>query len=147
MRILLVLLMLLPAMIADAADFTHARLQIVTQAGATHDFDVELALTPDQQRQGLMFREALAGNAGMLFVLAEQRPVNMWMKNTLIPLDMLFLAADGTILAIAPMTTPLSEQTINPGVPVKAVLELQGGVTEKLSITPGDRIVHPLLGS
>ena len=125
--------------------FEPSTLTIKTAAGERHRFAVELALTTPEHAQGLMFREQLADDAGMLFVYESERPVAMWMKNTLIPLDMLFIARDGTITSIAARTTPQSLEVIPSGQPVKAVLELNGGTSERLGIQPGDQVLHPLL--
>jgi len=125
--------------------FPASELQIQTQSGLQR-FSVELALTPEQQALGLMYRSELPADAGMLFVHPEERPVHMWMKNTLIPLDMLFLAGDGTIVRIAEQTEPLSTRTISSGEPVKGVLELRGGTAHRLGIECGDRVLHPALG-
>lgn len=144
--LLLSLLMFISAPLA-AQDFDSSQLQIIKAGGGDPViFNVELALTPEEQATGLMNRESMAEDAGMLFVLAQERPIRMWMKNTLISLDMLFIAPDGTILAIAPNTTPLSEALIDPGVPVKAVLEINGGVAAEKGIQPGDKLIHVLLG-
>lgn len=119
------------------------RLAIVS-ADDRVEFDVELALTPEQRSRGLMFRTDLAEDEGMLFDFGAPRPVGMWMRNTYIPLDMLFIDADGRITRIEANAEPLSERTISSGGPVRAVLELPGGTTEKLGIEPGDRVLHPL---
>lgn len=120
------------------------RTDLVIQAtGGAHRFAVEVALTPVQRERGLMFRAELPPDGGMLFVHEEERVVHMWMKNTLIPLDMLFLAADGTIVRIAAETEPLSTRIISSGDPAKGVLELKGGTARRLGIVPGDRVVHP----
>jgi uncharacterized protein len=120
---------------------------IVEATSGRFAFDVELALTPEHQARGLMFRTELAADRGMLFDFGEQRPVSMWMRNTYIPLDMLFIESDGRIARIAARTVPLSEQTIASGVPVRAVLELRGGVTDLLGIREGDRVLHPIFGT
>ena len=124
--------------------FPHGELQIQTRNGL-HRFSVELALTPEQQALGLMYRSELPADAGMLFIHPWERPTHMWMKNTLIPLDMLFLAGDGTIVRIAEEAEPLSTRTISSGAPVKGVLELPGGTARRLGIEPGDRVLHPAL--
>lgn len=116
----------------------------IRTSGGRHRFSVELALTPEQQALGLMHRSELAADAGMLFVHPRERLVHMWMKNTLLPLDMLFLAGDGTIVRVAAETEPLSTRTISSGEPVKGVLELAGGTARRLGIAPGDRVLHPL---
>jgi len=122
--------------------FPRAALE-VRAAGGTYRFAVEVAATPLHRERGLMFRTELAPDAGMLFVHEAEREVAMWMKNTLIPLDMLFLAADGTIVRIEEDTEPLSLRTIPSGAPVKGVLELPGSTARRLGIVPGDRVVHP----
>ncbi len=133
-----------PAVAGEPGDGNFPRTEIGIQTGGgTLRFAVEVALTPAQQQRGLMFRAELAPDGGMLFLHEGERPVSMWMKNTLISLDMLFLAADGTIVRIAEKTEPLSTRTISSGGPVKGVLELRGGTSRKLGIVPGDRVVHP----
>ena len=113
---------------------------VITTAKGTHRFAVEAALTPQQQEQGLMFRKALADDGGMLFPMNPPRTASFWMKNTLIPLDMLFIRTDGTIAFIAASTTPYSRDPVSAGVPVAAVLELRGGRATELGIAPGDRV-------
>jgi uncharacterized membrane protein (UPF0127 family) len=112
-----------------------------------HKFTVEIADTPDSIREGLMFRESLAPDAGMLFDFGEVRPAAMWMKNTLIPLDMLFMDGDGEVIAIARNAVPGSLRSLGPGVPVRAVLEIPGGRAKELGINPGDKVTHPIFGS
>lgn len=112
-----------------------------------HSFTVELANDPEEVQTGLMNREELAENAGMLFDFGQPREANMWMKNTLIPLDMLFIDTDGDVLAIARDAVPGSLRRINPGFPVKAVLELAGGRAEELGIEPGDTVHHEIFGN
>jgi len=122
--------------------FEVATLEIRTRTGS-HRFTVEVARTARQHARGLMFRRRLAPDTGMLFLYRTSQPVTMWMKNTFIPLDMLFMAADGRIVRIAQRTVPHSIQTIPSGGPVSAVLEVNGGTAERLGIRTGDRIVHP----
>lgn len=107
-------------------------------------FSVELALTPQQQARGLQKRRTLPADAGMLFDFGAPRRVSMWMKDTYIPLDMLFIGADGRIAAIARDTEPLSLETISPAAPARAVLELNAGTAARLGIDVGDRIDHPI---
>ena len=107
---------------------------------------MEVARTGRQQAQGLMFRRRLAADAGMLFVYRRVAPVSMWMRNTYIPLDMLFIAADGTITHIAQRTTPHSLETISSTGQVKSVLELNAGTTARLKIRIGDKVRSPALG-
>ncbi len=125
--------------------FERSPLTIVA-AGGRHDFTVEVARSQRQQTQGLMFRRRLAPDAGMLFIYRRVQPVSMWMRNTLIPLDMLFIAADGRIAHIAQRTVPLSLETISSGGPVAAVLELNAGTVSRLAIRTGDRVETPAFG-
>lgn len=119
-------------------------LVIETASGAV-PFAVELADTPEERAQGLMFRESLPPDGGMLFVYPRDQMIGMWMKNTLIPLDMLFIGGDGHILGIAERTVPLSLRTISSESPARAVLEINGGTAERQGIRAGDRIRHPAL--
>ena len=105
-------------------------------------FTVEIADTPELRVRGLMFRQRLPEDRGMLFDLVNPRPVSMLMKNTYISLDMLFIREDGTIAYIAENTVPRSEEIIGVREPVLAVLELAGGTTRKLGIRPGDTVYH-----
>lgn len=119
------------------------RLEIVTKEGESHVFNVEVAFTPDQQRRGLMFRTELAADGGMLFDFRSAQNVSMWMKNTLIPLDMLFIDSTGTVAFIAENTTPESTAVISSTVPVRWVLEVAGGTASRLRIRAGDRVEGP----
>jgi uncharacterized membrane protein (UPF0127 family) len=110
-------------------------------------FKVELATTPSQMELGLMYRQNLPADAGMLFVYPTEQSVAFWMKNTLIPLDMLFIGADGRIRRIVERTIPLSTNPIPSGDPVRAVLEINGGAAEKLGIHAGDMVHSPSLGT
>lgn len=121
--------------------FDRTKLDIETKAGK-YSFDIELALTPEQQAQGLMYRQKLATDAGMLFLYDHEQPLLMWMANTFIPLDMLFIAADGKIVNIAERTVPHSTVTIGSGALAQAVLELNGGTSARLGIGVGDRVVY-----
>jgi len=108
--------------------------------GRRHVFTVEMARTPAQQEQGLMHRRALAPDAGMLFPFDPPRPASFWMRNTLIPLDMVFIRPDGSIARIAANTVPMSETPIAVTDPMTAVLELPGGRAAQLGIREGDRV-------
>jgi uncharacterized protein len=129
-----------------AQDFTTASLTIDTAKGVER-FTVELALDPAQQEQGLMFRRALAPDAGMLFIFHADHEAVFWMKNTLIPLDMLFIAADGRIADLHERAVPLSESYISAKVPVRAVLEVNGGTVARLGIKIGDLVHYPAFGT
>lgn len=113
---------------------------IIRNARGAHRFDVEVALTPQDQAQGLMFRKSMAPDSGMLFPMDPPRTASFWMKNTLIPLDMLFIHTDGTIAFIKANAQPYSREPVSAGVPVAAVLELRGGRAAELDIREGDRI-------
>ena len=117
-----------------------AMVQVVTSQGARHAFTVEVAKTDPHRHQGLMFRWHLDAGEGMLFVFDEAKPISMWMKNTFIPLTMLFVAEDGRIVRIVDKTVPLSEASIHSGEPVTRVLELAGGTASKLALKAGDHI-------
>jgi len=108
-----------------------------------HRFTVEVAATPGQQETGLMFRRSLAGDRGMIFPCDPPQDVAFWMKNTLIPLDMVFIRADGTIARIAANTVPESLEPVPSGEPVAAVLEIRGGRAAELGIREGDRVDCP----
>ena len=116
---------------------------VIHAAREAHRFTIELASTPDERAQGLMFRPSMPADHGMLFDFGTTQPVGFWMKNTIIALDMLFIAADGRIVEIAADTVPFSEAVISPGVPVKGVLELNAGTAQRLGIRAGDRVDHP----
>ena len=118
-------------------------LEIVTKSGV-RSFSVELAATPDQLSRGLMFRTELPEGRGMLFDFKQEQPIMMWMKNTPLSLDMIFIRSDGIIVRIAENTTPQSTQTIPSGRPARAVLEVIAGTSRKLGIVAGDRVVHPM---
>lgn len=112
----------------------------VTSGAKTRTFTVELAQTSMQQAKGLMFRTELADNAGMVFPFPEPRVASFWMKNTVIPLDIIFVRANGTIESIAENTVPYSTTPVVAGEPVVAVLELRGGLSAELGISAGDTV-------
>jgi hypothetical protein len=120
------------------------RLEIVTGDGAHHTFRVELAAKPADRERGLMYRQSIDADAGMLFDFGEEQPVSMWMKNTFIPLDMLFISNAGIVVQIAADTVPQSLDVISSGRPVRAVLEIKGGEAARQGIAPGARVLYPL---
>jgi uncharacterized membrane protein (UPF0127 family) len=124
--------------------FPRSQAEIVTAAGRRHVIAVELATSADQLAQGLMFRKVMAADAGMLFDFGRTRAISMWMKNTLIPLDMLFLDPHGRVLGIVERAVPGSLAMIESPGPVRGVLELNGGTASRLGLEPGDRVLHPL---
>lgn len=120
-------------------------LEIVTKSGV-QVFAVEMAKTDEERATGLMYRKELAEGRGMLFDFSPEQQISMWMKNTFIPLDMIFIRSDGRILRIAENTEPHSEKIISSGGLAKGVLEVIGGTARKYGIAPGDRVAHPLFG-
>ncbi len=126
--------------------FGRSRLEVLAPSGRRHAFDVELAQNAGQLSQGLMYRKELAPAAGMLFDFGRSQPVSMWMKNTLLSLDMLFIDAGGTVTGIAENTTPLSTDVISSPGAVRAVLEVNAGTASRLGIRPGDKVRHPIFG-
>jgi uncharacterized membrane protein (UPF0127 family) len=144
---LLAALSLLTLPLSDPAGTLAAQelqqLEIATKTGV-QIFGVEMAVTPEEQAKGLMFRRELPEKQGMLFDFHREQPTSFWMKNTYIPLDMIFIRADGRILRIAENTVPLSEALVPSGGPVRAVLEVIAGTAKKLGIAPGDRVTHPI---
>jgi uncharacterized protein len=122
---------------------TTGTLEITSKTGV-HRFTVEVVATDDERAKGLMFRRELPEGRGMLFDFKSEQPVAFWMKNTYIPLDMIFIRADGRILRIAADTEPMSERLVPSGGPVLGVLEVIAGTAKKLGIAPGDRVSYPI---
>jgi len=123
-----------------------SRLEIISSKSQNKFiFSVEVVQSEEELATGLMFREKLADDAGMLFLFEGQNIISMWMKNTLLPLDMLFIGGDGTIMKIARETTPLSLKVISSDIPAKAVLEINGGMSDLLGIAEGDVVYHDKL--
>jgi len=118
-------------------------LEIVTKSGV-QVFSVEMATTEEEKTTGLMYRKELPDGRGMLFDFSPAQEVSMWMKNTFIPLDMIFIRADGRILRIAENTEPQSTRIIPSRGLAKGVLEVIAGTAKKYGIEPGDRVAHPL---
>jgi uncharacterized membrane protein (UPF0127 family) len=131
---------------AELVTFTKSRLVISTAKGQ-FPFDIELALTPPQMAQGLMYRRTLAADAGMLFDYGDPQPIAMWMKNTLIPLDMIFVAKDGKVVDFHERAVPLSLDTIESRVPAKAVIEVNAGTVARLGIRIGDTVHYTAFGN
>ena len=117
------------------------RLELVT-GGGVRTIDIEIAATPEQQALGLMFRSSLPDGRGMLFPHGKPEELTMWMRNTYIPLDLVFIRADGTVHRIEANAEPLSERIIPSNGPVAAVLELAGGAAGRLGLKPGDTVRH-----
>lgn len=129
---------------AAAVTFETSRLEVVAEGGRRHAFAVELAVTSEQLSQGLMFRRDLPAGTGMLFDFGSPRQVSMWMKNTLIPLDMLFMDRRGRVVHVEQYAVPGSLEPRGPAEPVLGVLELPAGTARRLGLKPGDRVIHSM---
>lgn len=133
------------APLEDLAAFPSDTLTISKSKTVTHSFTVWLADTPQRQAQGLMFVRSLPAARGMLFVYEQPHEITMWMKNTYIPLDMVFIAADGRIQQIVEQTTPHSLDLIRSNAPARAILEIAAGEAKRLGLHRGQRVNHPAL--
>ncbi|CAN5882003.1 DUF192 domain-containing protein [soil metagenome] len=120
---------------------------VITSGGRDLKFDVEMATNDAERARGLMFREKLGPYDGMLFDFHQEAPVSFWMKNTLIPLDMVFIGADGTVRHVHSNAVPLSTDAVPSQFPVRGVLEINGGSARLLGIKPGDKVKHPIFGN
>lgn len=130
---------------AAYAKMRQDKLTIVSAQGESeHTFSIEVASTEQEKALGLMFRTELADGEGMLFPYSAERSLQMWMHNTYIPLDMLFIRADGTIARIEERAEPLSDRVISSDLPVLAVLEIPGGASSRLGIKAGDKVRYPI---
>ena len=116
---------------------------VIESSGQSHKFVIEMARTPEQQQQGLMFRNKMEPNAGMLFVYKTPQTISMWMYQTNLPLDMVFIGSDGKIVNIHERAVPHSTTTIESAGPCIAVLELNGGTAARLKLKAGDVVKHP----
>ena len=143
MRLLVIVSLFLMYNLGEVSASMKSELSIITSNGSKHNFLVEVARTEEEKKIGLMFRKTLAKNAGMLFLYKREALRLMWMKNTFIPLDILFIDKKGVIKRVVKRTTPHSLATISSRKSVLAVLELKGGITSSLEIKKGDRIEHP----
>lgn len=120
----------------------HGAIQVVTKTGA-HKISVEWAVTPSEREHGLMGREKMAADHGMLFDFGREQPLYFWMKNTPLSLDLIFIKADGRTSRIERAAKPFSEDLIPGGAPARYVLEMVAGSADRLALAPGDRIVIP----
>ena len=130
----------------DGVTFEKSSLVIVS-GGREIKFSVEMADTEPRREHGLMFRKQMGAYEGMLFDFFQEQPVSFWMKNTLIPLDMVFIAGDGTIRHVHANAVPMSTDTIPSEAAVRGVLEINGGTARLLGIKPGDKVKHPIFGN
>ncbi|OFW98188.1 MAG: hypothetical protein A3D94_19240 [Alphaproteobacteria bacterium RIFCSPHIGHO2_12_FULL_66_14] len=136
------------AALGQGTDVKFKRSSLVIETGGRQlTFEVDLATNDAERSHGLMFRKSLGPYEGMLFDFHQEQPVTFWMKNTLIPLDMIFIAADGTIRHIHSNAVPLSTDTIPSKFPVRGVLEINGGNAKLLGLKPGDKVKHPIFGN
>lgn len=145
--LLLLLILFAPqAVLADDASgvvtFGRSDVTIATSTGARHHFAVEVAEAPEQLERGLMFRDSMPEDAGMLFLLGSEEIATFWMRNTFLPLDLIFIARDGRITNIHRNAAPGSTAIIASTAPVTAVLEVNAGVAGRLGIHAGDRVLH-----
>ncbi|UWQ20448.1 DUF192 domain-containing protein [Jannaschia sp. W003] len=138
---------LLLGLLSQAAAAGGCRADRVDLRGdfGTASFATELALSPEDQARGLMFRESMPSMAGMLFVYDREQPVAFWMRNTLIPLDMIFVDESGTVTKVHAEAVPGDETPIPSGDPARAVLEINGGMAERLGIEAGDELRSPVM--
>ena len=138
---LVVLALLAAGLVQSAHAMRRETLKLITAQG-THTIDVEVTETPAEKAQGLMFRTRLADTGGMLFFYDTPQEITMWMRNTYITLDMVFIRADGVVHRIEARTEPLSENIVASKGDVTACLELAGGAAERLGLKPGDKVEH-----
>jgi uncharacterized membrane protein (UPF0127 family) len=130
--------------IAGPADAMRREPLKLHTARGVHVINTEITETHEEKAMGLMFRTSLSDDAGMLFFYDTPQEITMWMRNTYIPLDMVFIRTDGVVHRIEAWTQPFSEKIISSGANVSACLELAGGAAERLGLKPGDRVEHPL---
>lgn len=146
MRILTLIAVLVGGVVLGLAPTRAAEFQTleIASRNGVHPFMVEIATTDQERAQGLMYRKELPEGRGMLFDFKRDQEVSMWMKNTYVSLDMIFIRADGRIARIAEHTEPLSTKIVSSGGPVRGVLEVVAGTARKLGIAAGDRVAHPM---
>ena len=132
----------LPAAAQQDVVFPESTLEIETQSGTRHTFRIELAETDPLRQRGLMFRNEMAPDAGMLFTYKRDRVISMWMANTYLPLDMLFIESNGRISRIVENTIPLSRESISSRKRARGILELNAGTARRLGLSVGDRVIH-----
>ncbi|MCC5977223.1 MAG: DUF192 domain-containing protein [Salinarimonas sp.] len=142
-----VLFVMMPVALPHKANAEESDSLTIVSGDERHVFSVELADTPESRARGLMYRRSMPEGHGMLFDFGRVEMVSMWMRNTYIPLDMLFIRADGSIARIARNTEPLSERQISSGEPVLSVFEINAGISDRLGITAGDVVEHPLFSN
>jgi uncharacterized membrane protein (UPF0127 family) len=137
------LALLLAAAPAPAAEARLEQLELVTATGR-HVFQIEVARTSEERARGLMYRRSMPRDRGMLFDFHAEHIVMMWMKNTYIPLDMIFVSRNGRVVSVAEKTEPMSERVISSGQPAYAVIELNAGAARKIGLAVGDEARHAI---
>ncbi|WP_407341153.1 DUF192 domain-containing protein [Methylocapsa polymorpha] len=148
----IVVALLLVGAIPAAAETGHGEARegletlALVSASGTHEFSVEVMRTGPQRERGLMFRRFLPQDRGMLFIFEAERPVAMWMKNTYLPLDMIFIGKTGRVVGLAENAEPLSEKIIPSGAPAYGVLEVNAGAAAKIGLKIGDTVRYPAFG-
>lgn len=137
-----------PAIAQSAPAIAGSELELLTIATASgaHEFKVEVMRTDEQRARGLMHRRYMPPDRGMLFDFKTEQPVMMWMRNTYIPLDMIFISRNGRVINVAENTEPLSDRTIASAGPTFAVLEVNAGAARKMGLKAGDQVKHALFG-
>ncbi|WP_146620030.1 DUF192 domain-containing protein [Acuticoccus sediminis] len=125
-----------------AADTLPANVLVAETASGPHRFTIEIADDPVERSRGLMYREAMDQDAGMLFIFADESERAFWMKNTILPLDIIYADANGTVVSIAKDTTPFSTASIPSDGPTQYVLEVNAGVADEIGLEPGDKLIH-----
>ena len=131
----------------DVVNFGEPKPLTIVSADGTHDFMVEEAKTLDQQARGMMFRESMDADAGMIFEFDEPKIATIWMKNTSIPLDILFVRSNGKILKIEHSHKPYTLRSASSEAVIAGVVELKGGESKARGIRPGDTVQHPFFGN
>ena len=136
----------LPAFSQGLVTFAKSKL-VIKSSNGLHNFIIEMAISNQQQAQGLMYRRTMPADAGMLFDYGNPQRIRMWMKNTFIPLDMIFIGQDGKIINIAERTIPHSQSIITSTGRARAVLEVNGGTASRLGLKSGDQVLHEIFGT
>lgn len=143
-KLVLVIFLSLYSVSHQARELQLESLTITNSDGKDFLYNVEVARTPSQKKRGLMFRDSMPEDEGMLFIYMPEKVAAMWMRNTILALDMLFIDKNGMIVTIADNTVPYSLNRISSGQPVRAVLELNAGQTKKNNLNVGDKVSHKL---
>ncbi|WP_321336738.1 DUF192 domain-containing protein [Breoghania sp.] len=140
-------LLLMPGSAQQAAQAAEKGSLTIETSTGRHEFEIEFVARAEDRARGLMYRKAVPEGTGMLFDFYREGPVGFWMKNTYVPLDMIFIRENGAVARVEHRTKPLSEKVIPSGVPVRYVLEVVAGTARKLNIQPGDRVVSQFMSA